>query len=122
MEVRIATPAEVEKLSKLSVSLGNVAFSKDRSIVALMEHETGKDKKELFGFAAVDVALHAAGSWVHDKHRRQGYSYQLRTCLDNELRKRGVHVYFALPANDFEKHLFQKYGAVTEQPVQIRHL
>jgi hypothetical protein len=132
MEVRIATPQEIAKLSKLSVSLGNVPFLADQAIVAVLEHDAekpakgepnqGQSEKEIVGFAAVQNAMHAAGSWVAEKHRRQKHSYELRQCLDNELRRRGFAVYFALPGNDFEKHLFAKYGAVTEQVAQIRHL
>lgn len=117
MEVRIATPEETEKLGQLSVRLGNVPFLAAQSVVALLEHE-----KEIIGFAAVQNAQHAAGSWVKEEFRRQKHSYELRHCLDNELRRRGFSVYFALPANDFEKHLFTKYGTVTEHAAQVRHL
>lgn len=122
MQVRIAKPEELEKLSALSVRLGNVPFLKDQAIVSVLEHENEKQELELVGFAAVQTALHAAGSWVDEKYRQQKHSYEMRQCLDNELRRRGFAVYFALPGNDFEKHLFQKYGAVTEHFAQIRHL
>jgi hypothetical protein len=59
---------------------------------------------------------------VKDEYRRLGFSYELRSALDNELRRRGIQVYFALPANDFERQLFAKYGHVIEQAVQVRHL
>lgn len=121
MEVRIATKEETQKLSQLSVKLGNVPFLPDQSIVALLERGEGKEK-EIIGFAAVQNALHAAGSWVKDDLRRQKLSYKLRECLDNELRRRGFSVYFALPSSDFEKFLFSKYGQVTEHLAQIRHL
>lgn len=117
MEVRIATQAEIEKLSALSTRLGNVPFLKDQAIVALLE-----DGEEIVGFAATQNAQHAAGSWVKEKFRRRKHSYELRVCLDNELRRRGIPVYFALPQSDFEKHLFAKYGPVTEHTVQVRHL
>lgn len=117
MEIRIATPAETEKISKLSVSLGNIRFLPEQSTISLMENE-GK----IIGFAAVQNALHAAGSWVDEKHRRKGHSYQLRQALDNELRRKGFAVYFALPQNDFEKFLFAKYGQVIDHSAQIRHL
>ena len=117
MEVRIATAEETRKLSQLSVRLGNVPFLPGQSIVALLEHD-----KEMVGFAAVQNAQHAAGSWVKEEFRRRHHSYELRACLDNELRHRGFSVYFALPKNDFEKHLFSKYGTVTEYAVQVRHL
>lgn len=122
MEVRIATPEETAKLSALSVKLGNVPFLQDQAIVALIERDGPKEEKEILGFAAVQLALHAAGSWVKESHRRHGLSYQLRAALDNELRARGFQVYFALPSSDFEKHLFSKYGQVTEHLAQIRHL
>lgn len=121
MDIRIATREETEKLSRLSVKLGNVPFLVDQSIIAIAEHGEG-DKKEIVGFAAVQNAQHAAGSWVKEEFRRQKHSYQLRAALDNELRTRGFGVYFALPGNDFEKHLFAKYGQVTEHLAQIRHL
>jgi hypothetical protein len=121
MEVRIATPQELANLGKISVSLGNVPFLPDQSIVALLEHGEGKDK-EVVGFAAVQNAQHAAGSWVKEEFRRQKYSYELRHALDNELRRRGFSVYFALPGNAFEKQLFAKCGTVTEHAAQIRHL
>lgn len=117
MNVRIASPEETAKISALSAKLGNVPFLSDQSIISVLEHND-----EIVGFAAVQSAQHAAGSWVLDKHRMRGYSYELRACLDNELRRRGFRVYFALPGNDFEKALFQKYGHVTEHLAQIRHL
>lgn len=117
MEVRIATPQEIAKISAYSTSKGNVPFYPDESIVAVLEHED-----EIVGFAAVQKALHAAGSFVDEKHRRQKHSYALRQALDNELRNRGYRVYFALPHSDFEKGLFAKYGIVTEHLAQIRHL
>lgn len=120
MEIRIATAQEIEQVSKLSLHLGNGALS-DRAVVSIMLRPAEKGK-EIIGFAAVEPAFHAAGSWVEEKHRKQGHSYQLRACLDNELRSRGLTIYFALPANDFERHLFSKYGPVTETIAQVRHL
>jgi len=117
MEVRIATPEEIAKISAYSASKGNSPFYPTESIVAFLEHE-----KEILGFAGVQKALHAAGSFVDEKHRKQGHSYELRRALDNELRRRGFQVYFAFPNTDFEKHLFAKYGIVTEHLAQIRHL
>ena len=123
MEVRIATPEEIQKVSQLSIRLGNVPFLPGQAIVALLEHEKEKGKeKEIVGFAAVQAAVHAAGSWVKEEYRRQRYTYQLRAALDNELRHRGFGVYFAFPRNDFEKQLFAKYGLVVEHQAQIRHL
>ncbi len=117
MEVRIATPEETEQISRLSRSLGNVPFFPEHSIVELLEHN-----KEIVGFAATQTAMHAAGSWVQEKFRRQKHSYTLRQCLDQELKRRGFPVYFALPNSNFEKALFAKYGLVTEHLVQVRHL
>ena len=121
MEVRIASPEETKKLSRLSVLHGNVPFLPGQSIISVLEDGEG-DEKQIIGFAAVQTALHAAGSWVEEKHRRQNHSYELRHALDQELVRRGFAVYFAFPGNDFEKHLFAKYGTVTEQLAQIRHL
>lgn len=126
MEVRIASPEETQKLSQISVRQGNIPFISGQSIIAVLEDEVtdekGKPQKEILGFAAVQTALHAAGSWVAEKHRRQRHSYGLREALDRELERRGFKVYFAFPANDFEKHLFAKYGTVVEHLAQIRHL
>lgn len=121
MEIRIATPEETAKISALSVRVGNIPFFPNQSIIALLEDE--KDgEKEIVGFAAVQTAQHAAGSWVKEEHRRKRHTYELRQALDSELRQRGIPVYFALPQNDFERHLFAKYGHVTEHLVQVRHL
>lgn len=137
MEVRIATPEELQTLSQLSVRLGNVPFVPGQAIVSVMTRDRAtldskrlpsksgetENDEQIIGFAAVQNALHAAGSWVKEEFRKRGHSYELRTCLDNELRRRGFPVYFALPGSDFEKHLFAKYGHVTEHTaVQIRHL
>lgn len=117
MEVTIATPEEMQELSRLSMRVGNIPFFAGQSTAAIM-----RDGKEIVGFAAVQNAQHAAGSWVKEELRRRKHSYELRSCLENELRRRGIPVYFALPGNDFEKQLFAKYGNVTEQQIQIRHL
>ncbi len=117
MEVRIAQPAEIQALSALSFSLGNLPFLAGQSIVAVLEHD-----KEIVGFAATQCAQHAAGSWVKDAFRRQKFSYALRHALDSELHRLGYPVYIALPQSDFEKHLFAKYGPVTEHLAQVRHL
>jgi hypothetical protein len=121
MEIRIATPAETVTISELSRRLGNVPFFPGQSIVALLEKENDGEK-EIVGFAAVQTAQHAAGSWVKEDLRKKKLSYELRHALDNELRRRGIPVYFALPNSDFERHLFAKYGPVTEHLVQVRHL
>jgi hypothetical protein len=117
MQVRIALPAEIDELSKRSVSLGNIPLVIGQCIAAVLEHE---DK--IVGFAGVQHALHAAGSWIDEKWRGKKLSYEMRQALDNELRLRGYGVYFAIPGSDFEKHLFAKYGPVTEHLVQVRHL
>jgi hypothetical protein len=117
LEVRLASAEDTERLSGLSVQLGNIPLLKEHSIAALLEH-----RGEIIGFAATQSAQHAAGSWVKDQFRRQGYTYALRECLDNELRSRGCPVYFAFPDSDFERNLFAKYGRVTEHLAQIRYL
>ncbi|MCU1338846.1 MAG: hypothetical protein JWO19_4427 [Bryobacterales bacterium] len=117
MEVRIATPEETGLVSALSVKLGNIALFPQQSIIALLEQD-----EKIVGFAAVQTAQHAAGSWVKEEFRKRGHSYELRHALDSELRRRGIPVYFALPQSDFEKHLFAKYGPVTEHLSQVRHL
>lgn len=117
MEARIVRPEETETFSEISIALGNIPFVRDQSVIAALE-----DGNELVGFAVVQNALHAAGSWVNPEARRRGHSYQLRRALDDELRRRGYSVYFALPRNDFERQLFAKYGPVTECLVQVRHL
>jgi hypothetical protein len=123
MEVRIASPEETQKLSQLSVKQGNIPFISGQSIIAVLEDPQEKDEvKKVTGFAAVQTALHAAGSWIKEEHRHQKHSYELRRVLDKELRRRGFTVYFAFPANPFEQHLFAKYGTVIEHLAQIRHL
>jgi N-acetylglutamate synthase-like GNAT family acetyltransferase len=121
VDVRIATPEETTAISALSVKIGNIPLLAGQSIIAVLEHLVD-DEKQVVGFAAVQTAQHAAGSWVHEAFRKHGMSYELRQCLDNELRRRGIPVYFALPQSDFEKHLFAKYGPVTDHISQVRHL
>lgn len=118
MECRLASQIEIEKLSKLSVSLGNIPLFPGQCKASLLLDDDG----EIAGFAAVQAAWHAAGSWVREDHRLQRQTYEMRNLLDNELRRCGVGVYFALPSNDFEKQLFTKYGTVTEHLAQVRHL
>lgn len=119
MEVRIVKPEELLDVSMLSLALGNIPFFPDQSIVSVL---TDREDGEILGFAAVQTAHHAAGSWVKEALRRKGYSYQLRRALDDELRRRGIPRYFALPGSDFEKQLFAKYGRVSEQLAQVRQL
>lgn len=117
-EIRIATPEEIEQLSKLSVRIGNIPLFKGKAHAAIMW-----DEKEIVGFAAVQQAWHASGSWVKDDLRRHGFSYQMRNVLDNHLRRAlGAPVYFSIPGSDFEKTLFAKYGHVIEQMAQVRSL
>lgn len=117
MEVRPATVSDIKELSELSVRLGNIPLFPGQCKAALL-----LDDEDIIGFSAVQSAWHAAGSWVHEDHRGQKHTYRLRACLDNELRKAGIKVYFAIPQNDFEKQLFAKYGHTTESIVQVRHL
>lgn len=117
MEVRLASQTEIEELSKLSVKLGNIPFFPGQCTASIL-----LDGEEIIGFAATQNAQHAAGSWVHEDHRLQRRTYELRNILENELRRKGIGVYFAIPANEFEKNLFAKYGTVTEHIVQTRHL
>lgn len=115
-EIRIAALNDIAKLSRLSVDLGNVPFLPNQSIVSFFEDATG------IADAAVQVAWHAAGSWIREDLRRQGLTYQLRRVLDNEIRLRGIPVYFAVPGNEFEKELFNKYGTAIELTAQMRKI
>lgn len=117
LECRLASEKEIKALSDLSVKLGNIPFFPGQCTASIL-----LDGEEIIGFAATQNAQHAAGSWVHEDHRKQGHTYELRNYLDNELRHRGIQVYFSIPNHDFEKELFAKYGHVTEQIVQVRHL
>jgi hypothetical protein len=117
LKIRIASPAETKAVSAFPCVSGTCRSFRGQSIVSFLEHDD-----EIVGFAAVQSAQHAAGSWVKEEFRKQKHSYELRHALDNELRRRAIPVYFALPQSDFEKHLFQKYGPVTEHIVQVRHL
>jgi hypothetical protein len=119
MDCRLATEKEIQELSKLSVRLGNIPFFPGQCVASVLVEA---EADEIVGFAAVQSAWHAAGSWMHEDHRRKGRTYDLRHCLENELRRKGIGVYFAIPGNDFEKELFAKYGTVTEHTVQVRHL
>lgn len=116
-EIKIATAEDIQKLSALSVGLGNIPFFTGQSIVSFFEDGAG-----IAGFAAVQSAWHAAGSWVKESHRKQGITYQLRASLENEMRRHGIPVYFALPGNEFEKELFGKYGHMVERISQMRSL
>lgn len=117
MQVIAATPGDVHRLSALSVSLGNVPLFHGQCAASLLV-----DAGEIVGFAATQTAHHAAGSWVKEEFRRKGYTYELRRCLEDELHKAGVPVYFSIPNTWFEKRLFAKYGPVTERVVQVKTL
>lgn len=118
MECRLARPEEIEQLSKLSVSVGNVPFFPDQCKASVLLD----NQEQIAGFVAVQSAWLAAGSWVREHYRRQRRTYELRQLLENELRRTGAPVYLALPGNDFERELFAKYGDVTEHTVQVRKL
>jgi hypothetical protein len=115
--IKLARAEDIQKISALSVRLGNIPLFPGQSIVSFFEDEEG-----IAGFAAVQSAWHAAGSWVKENHRRHGFTYEMRDVLDNEMRHRGIRVYFSLPEKDFERELFAKYGHVIEQTAQVRHL
>lgn len=117
MTYQIAKLEEIADLSRFSVSLGNVPFLPGQCLVSTL-----RLGREVVGFAAVQNACHAAGSWVSPEHRRNGHTYQLRKCLENEMRSKGIPLYFAVPGNDFEKELFAKYGPVSEHIVQMKRL
>jgi len=116
MKVSIAKPEEIAAISKLSVSQGNIPFETSGVISTL------RDDENILGFAAVQPAFHAAGSWIHPAHRHNGYTYELRQCLEDELKYRGINVYFSIPNTPFERELFQKYGFSEERVVQVRRL
>jgi hypothetical protein len=115
--IEIARGDAIRELSEFSVSVGNVPFRVGLSVASILREE-GK----IIGFAAVQAACHAAGSYIVPSHRHQGLTYQLRTALEDELRAKNVPMYFAIPGNDFEKMLFAKYGPVTEKLAQVKEL
>lgn len=117
MRYEVIPEDQIEELSRLSVSLGNVPFFPGQSTASIM-----REGSEIVGFAAVQNAVHASGSWIREDFRQQGHSYGLRKALEIDLRAKGFGVYFAVPQNEFEKQLFAKYGLVTEATVQIRKL
>jgi GNAT superfamily N-acetyltransferase len=115
--IEIASGDVIKELSDFSVSVGNVRLHKGMSVASVLREEG-----RIIGFAAAAAACHAAGSYVAPSHRHQGLTYQLRKALEDELRTQGVPMYFAVPANDFEKMLFAKYGPVTEKLAQVKEL
>ncbi len=118
MRIVPATQADMKELSDLSVAVRNIPFHSDQCVAAMLLD----DNDVLCGFAAAHSAVHAAGSWVRPDLRRHGHSYELRKCLESEMRTLKIPVYFAIPGTDFERRLFAKYGPVTEKVVQIRKL
>src|SRR5258708_791546 len=117
MEYSTLQTDQLAELDALSRSLGNVPFLPGQCSASLL-----RDGREIIGFAAVQAAVHAAGSWIKPSHRGKGHTYKLRELLEQKLRDEGIKVYFAIPANDFEKTLFAKYGPVVEKTVQVREL
>jgi len=118
MTFEILSGLSIAELDKLSRELGNIPLLAGSSISSIMRDDAGKIK----GFASVQTAVHASGSWVDLKYRRQRHTYTLREVLEDELRRLRVPVYFSIPQNDFEKSLFAKYGAVEEKIVQVKKL
>lgn len=117
MKVEILTGRQILDLSELSKSLGNIPLVPGQSLASVMY-----DNQKIVGFAAVQGACHAAGSWVHPDYRGQKLTYSLRSPLEAALKANGILIYFAFPGNDFEKQLFAKYGPTTEKLAQIRTL
>ena len=115
--MHIATPEETAKLNALATSVGGNPFVPNHSIVAVLEQQ-----KKIVGFCGAQEAMHAAGSWLRSDLRGRRLSYSMREALDQELRRRGYPVYFALPNSEFERELFKKYGPVTERLIEIREL
>ena len=108
----------MKEISEFSQGVGNVPLAEGTSIAAVVRDNEGK----IIAFAAVQTAVHAAGSYVAPKHRRKGLTYELRKMLESELRTQGIPMYFAIPTSEFEKNLFAKYGAVVERTVQVKEL
>jgi GNAT superfamily N-acetyltransferase len=108
----------MKEVSEFSQGVGNVPLGEGTSAAAVLRDDDGK----IVAFAAVQTAVHAAGSYVAPAHRGKGLTYELRKMLESELRTQGVPMYFAIPASEFEKNLFAKYGAVQERTVQVKSL
>lgn len=117
MNVRAATLEEIDHVSNLSQFVGNVPLCPWQSSAALL-----LDGKDIVGFAATNLQHHAAGSWVKEKYRGKGHTYEMRKALENELRRQGVHFYFSVPNSDFEQELFAKYGPVEDRLAQVKRL
>jgi hypothetical protein len=118
MKLEILEGQPIVELDELSRSLGNTPLLPGLALASVM-----RDKDEsIIGFASVQSALHASGSWIHPEHRKMGYTYQLRYMLESEMRIKGVRMYFSFPQNDFERKLFAKYGPVKEEMAQVKEL
>jgi len=117
MKIEILEGEAIRELDELSRSLGNTPLLPHSSLSAVLRNSAA-----IIGFAAVQTALHTAGSWIHPNHRGNRYTYDLRKALEDGLRDRGFGVYFSLPGNEFERTLFAKYGAVKEQTAQVKEL
>lgn len=117
MDFELLESEAVLEVDPISIEVGNIPFLPNQSMVSVM-----RDRGRIVGFAGVQAASHAAGSWVAPEYRLRGYSYELRKVLENGMRKFGIKIYFSLPQNDFEKALFAKYGPVQEKLVQVREL
>ena len=113
----MASPNDIAKVSTYSVLCGNIPLVEDQAVASVL-----KDGDDLVGFAAAQVAIHAAGSYIDPRFRGRGLTYGLRSQLEATLKKYGFRMYFAIPGNDFEKMLFAKYGPVQEGIVQIKDL
>jgi hypothetical protein len=118
MRVEIAKGEELKEVSEFSRAVGNIPLVEGISVASVMRDDDGK----IVGFAAVQAACHAAGSYVKPEYRKQGLTYEMRRVLESELKSNGIPVYFALPHNKFERDLFRKYGPVKEQIVQVKEL
>jgi hypothetical protein len=117
MNIEIIEGPQIVELDKLSRSLGNVQLIPGASLASIL-----RDGERIVGFACVQAAFHAAGSWVHPDYRGKKYTYSLREMLESGMLTKGIPVYFSFPKNDFERLLFAKYGPVKEQTAQIKEL
>jgi GNAT superfamily N-acetyltransferase len=118
MKVEIVKGEALKEVSEFSKSIGNIPLLEATSMASVLRDDDG----DIVGFAAVQAACHACGSYVKPEFRRKGLTYTLRQALESELRSQGIPMYFALPHNKFERELFKKYGPVKEQIVQVREL
>lgn len=117
MKMELVEDVGMDELDELSRSLGNTPLVKGNALASVMRND-----EEIIGFAAVQLALHTSGSWVHPNHRHRGYTYKLRSLLESGMKDKGVSLYFSLPKNDFERILFAKYGSVVEQVAQVKEI